>query len=151
MEGMDGGSFTMSFNSSQPRGHNAAAVAVSDDGLIKFSNYNNIIIVEDDITINHIFKNELQSFFELKLEKWDVLLLGGSYINSKPYKNNIHKLVSATTTKGYVVSKHYYKTLLNCFMEAYNKINEEMDDKLNFTNHTKYAIDQHCGGKDQQI
>jgi GR25 family glycosyltransferase involved in LPS biosynthesis len=105
--------------------------------------YNNIIIVEDDITINHIFKNELQSFFELKLEKWDVLLLGGSYINSKPYKNNIHKLVSATTTKGYVVSKHYYKTLLNCFMEAYNKINEEMDDKLNFTNHTKYAIDQH--------
>ena len=44
MEGMDGGSFTMSFNSSQPRGHNAAAVAVSDDGLIKFSNYNNIII-----------------------------------------------------------------------------------------------------------
>ena len=32
MEGMDGGSFTMSFNSSQPRGHNAAAV--SDDGLI---------------------------------------------------------------------------------------------------------------------
>jgi hypothetical protein len=40
VEGMDGGSFTMSFNSSQPRGHNAAAV--SDDGLIKFSKYNNI-------------------------------------------------------------------------------------------------------------
>ena len=46
MEGMDGGSFTMSFNSSQPRGHNAAAVAVSDDGLIKFSNYNNITILQ---------------------------------------------------------------------------------------------------------
>jgi hypothetical protein len=44
VEGMDGGSFTMSFNSSEPRGHNAAAV--SDDGLIKFSNYNNITILQ---------------------------------------------------------------------------------------------------------
>lgn len=75
--------------------------------------YEEVIILEDDF----IF---LQNPDKLNLNiNFDVFLLGGTiYKCCKADENNFIKVIDASRTEGYIIKKHYYKTLKNCFEES---------------------------------
>lgn len=117
-------------------------------------NYDNIFICEDDITFLDIpsFTKGIEQFFQDTNPKpnsnpnpkttsslpWDVLIVGGN--NSPPFQKvsdfymRIHNCQSTT---GYIVNKHYYKTLLNNFRDGLNLLIKET------TNTEFYAIDMY--------
>ena len=73
-----------------------------------------IMIVEDDITFLEpdLFKHQINKFFELHGNKWDVILLAGN--NFPPYKmidETCIKVSRCQTTTGYLVNGHYLKVL----------------------------------------
>ena len=84
-------------------------------------NYENIIILEDDFTFlvsKEEFYNQLNNFFNLKLE-YDACLLSYNLINSEQLQNNIvNKLLYAQTASGYIVNKKSYDKLINLFEYA---------------------------------
>jgi glycosyl transferase family 25 len=98
-----------------------------------------ILIVEDDITFlqPEVFKTQLNKFFELHGNNWDVILLAGN--NMPPYKTIDETCIQVSrcqTTTGYLVNGHYIKVLMQ-------------NVKLGLTNlmsrpseHNKFAIDK---------
>jgi len=73
-----------------------------------------IMIVEDDITFLEpdLFKHQINKFFELHKNKWDVILLAGN--NFPPYQiidETCIKVSRCQTTTGYLVNGHYLKVL----------------------------------------
>lgn len=103
------------------------------------NNLDHILIVEDDITFLNpeLFKNQLNKFFELHNNKWDVVLLAGN--NIPPYvqvDDTCVKVSSCQTTTGYLVNGHYIKVLLqNVKMGLTHLLNKP--DQAN-----KFAIDK---------
>jgi glycosyl transferase family 25 len=77
-------------------------------------NYNNILVLEDDAMWNH-FEQGYQILKNLASNPYDVILLGGSFVD---YNKDTYKLHSAKTTTGYLVNKHYMRTLLSNFEEG---------------------------------
>jgi len=74
-------------------------------------NYEEIIILEDDF----IF---LQNPNKLNLNiNYDIFLLGGTIYKSKK-ENNFNRVSDASRTEGYIIKKHYYKILKECFTES---------------------------------
>ena len=105
--------------------------------------YNNkldhILIVEDDITFLNpeLFKTQLNKFFELHKNKWDVVLLAGN--NMPPYEkidDTCIKVSRCQTTTGYLVNGHYIKVLItNIKMGLTHLINKPNE-------HSTFAIDK---------
>jgi glycosyl transferase family 25 len=95
------------------------------------NNWKNYIVIEDDAVWNNIKGTFILN--ELLQKQYDVILLG--HINAK-YNSDTYKVTYATTTTSYLVSNHYYATLLQNFIEG-----------LSLFKHTniyeKYAIDQY--------
>ena len=77
-------------------------------------NYNNILVLEDDAMWNN-FEQGYQLLRNLASNPYDVILLGGSFVD---YNKDTYKLHSAKTTTGYLVNKHYMRTLLSNFEEG---------------------------------
>jgi glycosyl transferase family 25 len=102
-------------------------------------NFDHILIVEDDITFldPELFKTQINSFFQLHQNNWDVILLAGN--NMPPYKNIDDTCIQVSrcqTTTGYLVNGHYIKVLLqNVKMGLTNLLNRP-------TEHSKFAIDK---------
>jgi glycosyl transferase family 25 len=74
-----------------------------------------VLIVEDDITFldPELFKIQINKFFELHGNKWDVILLAGN--NMPPYERIDETCVKVTrcqTTTGYLVNGHYINVLI---------------------------------------
>jgi glycosyl transferase family 25 len=103
------------------------------------NNLDHILIVEDDIKFlePELFVKQINKFFELHGNNWDVILWAGN--NMPPYKtvdDTCIKVTRCQTTTGYLVNGHYIKTLLNNIkMGLTNLLN-------NPTNKTQYAIDK---------
>lgn len=103
------------------------------------NNLEHILIVEDDITFldPELFKTQINKFFELHQNNWDVILLGGN--NMPPYKNIDETCIQVTrcqTTTGYLVNGHYIKILMkNVKMGLTNLLNRPAE-------HSKFAIDK---------
>ena len=73
--------------------------------------YDEVIILEDDF----IF---LQDPDKLNLNiNYDVFLLGGTIYKCKK-ENNFNKVIDATRTEGYIIKKHYYHVLKECFKQS---------------------------------
>jgi len=75
-----------------------------------------VLIVEDDITFldPELFKTQINKFFELHDNKWDVILLAGN--NMPPYERIDETCVKVTrcqTTTGYLVNGHYINVLIS--------------------------------------
>jgi len=90
--------------------------------------WKNVLIVEDDM-----MWNDKSGFAKLETfikEPYDVILLGGAW----PKWNNQGKLISSYTTTSYLVSNHYYKTLLENYETSLKHFIETNDE-------SKYAID----------
>lgn len=98
-----------------------------------------ILIVEDDITFldPDTFKTQINKFFELHGNNWDVILLAGN--NMPPYEkidDTCVKVSRCQTTTGYLVNGHYINVLAsNIKMGLTNLL-----IKPNEAN--KYAIDK---------
>lgn len=99
-----------------------------------------ILILEDDIKFldPELFKQQINKFFEIHNNDWDVILFAGN--NMPPYENTDNTCIKVSrcqTTTGYLVNGHYIKTLLqNVRLGVTRLIN-------NPTEHFKYAIDKY--------
>jgi len=103
------------------------------------NNLDHILIIEDDIKFldPELFKKQINQFFELHKNNWDVILLAGN--NIPPYESTDHTCIKVSrcqTTTGYIVNGHYIKTLVqNVKMGLTHLLNKP-------TEHNKYAIDK---------
>jgi glycosyl transferase family 25 len=103
------------------------------------NNLDHVLIVEDDITFldPELFKTQINKFFELHNDNWDVILLAGN--NMPPYEridDTCVKVSRCQTTTGYLVNKHYINMLVyNIKLGLTQLINKP-------TEHVNYAIDK---------
>ena len=96
------------------------------------NNWNNILIIEDDAIWNN-YENSLKVLNDLAKNRYDVILLGGCFVN---FDKNTFKLYSGQTTTSYLVSKHYYEKLLNNFVEG-------LVGFIKTNDYPRYALDQY--------
>tara|TARA_B110000211_G_scaffold86695_1_gene101721 strand:+ start:1321 stop:1860 length:540 start_codon:yes stop_codon:yes gene_type:complete len=111
--------------------------------------WDNVLILEDDFifTVN---KDEINSDLEKIMDElWDVLLLSHCNLNInnniETLCKNIKKVSGATCTPAYILKKHYFDTLLDCFENSVNKMKKQLNKHLE--KHTRKlhyvaAIDQ---------
>ena len=98
-----------------------------------------VLIVEDDIIFlePEVFKSQINNFFELHGNTWDVILLAGN--NMPPYKpidDTCIQVSRCQTTTGYLVNGHYIKVLMqNVKLGLTSLIN-------NPNERSKFAIDK---------
>lgn len=98
-----------------------------------------VLIVEDDITFlqPEVFKTQINRFFKLHENNWDVILLAGN--NMPPFINiddTCVKVSRCQTTTGYLVNEHYINKLAqNIKMGLTNLLNNPKDK-------FKFAIDK---------
>lgn len=88
-------------------------------------NYEQLLIVEDDMLITDIDKfNESINSFEKNVGKnFDVLLLGGNNIGPlKEHTEFYCKITHTYAGTGYLINKHYYKTYLDRLLLSKNHI-----------------------------
>jgi len=103
------------------------------------NNLDHILIVEDDILFldPELFKTQLNRFFELHGNNWDVVLFAGN--NMPPYEqidDTCVKVSRCQTTTGYLVNGHYIQTLAqNVKMGVTHLMNKPMEQ-------TNFAIDK---------
>lgn len=103
-------------------------------------NLDHILIVEDDITFLNptLFINQINNFFKLHNNSWDVILFAGN--NIPPYQNiddTCIKVSRCQTTTGYLVNGHYIKILLqNVKMGLTQLLNNQFQRNL-------FAIDKY--------
>jgi GR25 family glycosyltransferase involved in LPS biosynthesis len=80
--------------------------------MVAQSNYEKVLVVEDDIKINkniYLF----QKLYDKFPKDWDIIYLGsGQYIKDKKISKNIYKLKHAYQTIGYVINNKSAKKLL---------------------------------------
>ena len=79
------------------------------------NNLDHVLIIEDDITFLNpeLFKCQINKFFKIHNNNWDVILFAGN--NIPPYENiddTCIKVSRCQTTTGYLVNKHYIKVLV---------------------------------------
>ena len=103
------------------------------------NNWDHILIVEDDITFLDpvLFKTQINKFFELHENDWDVILLAGN--NMPPYENIDETCIQVSrcqTTTGYLVNGSYIKVLVN-------NVKMGLTNLLNYPDRAKqFAIDK---------
>lgn len=105
----------------------------------KKNQLSHILIVEDDITFldPSLFKTQINKFFELHNNNWDVILFAGN--NMPPFEiidDTCVKVNRCQTTTGYLVNGHYINVLIsNIKMGLTHLINKPNES-------VKYAIDK---------
>jgi glycosyl transferase family 25 len=105
----------------------------------KKNKLSHVLIVEDDITFldSELFKTQINKFFELHENNWDVVLLAGN--NIPPYENIDDTCVKVThcqTTTGYLVNGHYINVLANNVKMGLTQLLNKPSEKI------KFAIDR---------
>lgn len=103
------------------------------------NNLDHVLIVEDDITFldPELFKKQINKFFELHKDKWDIILLAGN--NMPPYEridDTCVKVSRCQTTTGYLVNKHYINMLAYNIKLGLTHLINKPDE------HVNYAIDK---------
>jgi glycosyl transferase family 25 len=98
-----------------------------------------ILIVEDDIIFlePQLFKTQINRFFELHGNKWDVILLAGN--NIPPYEkidDTCVKVSRCQTTTGYLVNGHYINVLVQNIKMGLTHLLNKPNEKY------KFAIDR---------
>ncbi len=89
--------------------------------------YQNVLILEDDFVFT-VDKEAAEAYLDLlsPIPLWDVLFLGANVIEFEPtqYKDVLH-VTNAQTAHSYVVNRHYYKMIQDCFQAAIEKLSRE--------------------------
>jgi glycosyl transferase family 25 len=107
--------------------------------MAKNNNWDHVLIVEDDIQFLNVelFIHNLNQFLSSEI-KWDVLLFAGN--NVPPYTKYgdfCVKVTKCQTTTGYLVSSHYFDTLIENIKEGMSLLIKQPND------HFYYAIDKY--------
>jgi GR25 family glycosyltransferase involved in LPS biosynthesis len=123
--------------------HNNGAIGCSMSHLhcLKFAkkqNWDYVFIVEDDILFlqPHLFKLQIDRFIK-QTPNFDVLLIAGN--NFPPFIETNSTCIQVShcqTTTGYIVSKHYYDTLIDNINTGINNFIHNPDKP------SLFAIDQ---------
>jgi GR25 family glycosyltransferase involved in LPS biosynthesis len=102
---------------------------------------NNVLIFEDDFLFSASSKDLFDNLFnQLETKEWDVILLTYSWGNTSDSKYPfLNKLTEAQSGAGYIVNKHYFKTLQDVFKESADNMTQEKTSKVDFE---PYALDQ---------
>jgi GR25 family glycosyltransferase involved in LPS biosynthesis len=108
------------------------------------NNLDNVIIFEDDFifsTSPEETKSLLNNLFnKLNTNEWDVVLFAYSWANISDTKYPfLHKITDAQTASGYIVNKHYFKTLQNIYKKSIDNMSQEKTTKVDFE---PFALDQ---------
>jgi glycosyl transferase family 25 len=98
-----------------------------------------VLIVEDDITFldPELFKSQINKFFELHENNWDVILLAGN--NMPPYEkidDTCIKVSRCQTTTGYLVNGHYINILAQNVKMGLTHLLNKPEEK------SRFAIDK---------
>lgn len=106
--------------------------------LAKNNGWDHVLIMEDDVIVNHpeILFHQVNQFLKQFKDNWDVLLLSGN--NYPPFKIEspaCYRVANCQTTGCYIVRKHYYDTLIRNFEEGVNLLITNPNEK------SKYACD----------
>jgi glycosyl transferase family 25 len=99
-----------------------------------------VLIVEDDITFldPELFKNQINKFFELHKNNWDVILFAGN--NIPPYEkidDTCIKVLHCQTTTGYLVNGHYINILAQNVKMGLTHLLNKPNEK------SRFAIDRY--------
>jgi len=94
--------------------------------------WKNCLVVEDDAIWNK-FDVGYPILERLVKKPFDVVMLGTVYAH---YNNETFKLLSGQTGTAYIISQHYYPTLLQ-------NLNESLDGFVQTKNYGMYALDQY--------
>lgn len=92
-----------------------------------------IVIIEDDIQFTNMkmFKKQIHSFLNSKIN-YDVYLLAGNLRNPvEQVKPGILKISKSYTTTGYIVKNHYYDKMINNIKEGINNLLKNPDNGYN--------------------
>ena len=105
----------------------------------KNNQLDHVLIVEDDITFlnSELFKSQINRFFELHGNKWDVILFAGN--NIPPYEkidDTCVKVSHCQTTTGYLVNGHYINILAQNIKMGLTHLLNKPNEK------NKFAIDR---------
>ena len=95
------------------------------------NNWKNVLILEDDAMFQN-YDDSIKIFESLCSKPYDVILLGGC---SYDYDESTYKLYVGQTTHAYIVSNHYYHTLIKNYEEG-------LDGLIQTGDYPKYALDQ---------
>ncbi len=111
--------------------------------LAKLNKWNMVAIFEDDMELN-VSIDEYNRLLNkaLQHDKWDMILLHGSYQEmKKPIDDDIYYLKHSTQSTGYIIKSEYYDTLLDLFKNCNNNM---VDHKWGDMEHRMepYALDQ---------
>jgi GR25 family glycosyltransferase involved in LPS biosynthesis len=95
------------------------------------NNYPYILICEDDVVFSspEILKNKIDTLYNW--HEWDVLLLGGNmdcFVPLIHHSENAYRIHKCFTTTAYIVKRHYYDTLIDCWEKAMSNL---IKDKKN--------------------
>ena len=85
------------------------------------NNWKNVLIVEDDMQWLK-YQSGLNILKKLMLNTWDVILLSGHFVK---YDAKTYKLGNCTGRTAYVVSNHYFQTLLENYKEGLRGLMQE--------------------------
>ena len=104
----------------------------------KKRNLKNVLILEDDfqfIVDNNTFWEQMNNFFNKDID-YDVLFISYNIVESKPYDDQLLKVLDSQTASGYLVNNKFYDKLIENFEEGY-KLLEKTDI------YHEYACDQY--------
>ena len=85
------------------------------------NNWNNVLIIEDDISITDNF--DINLFEKLVKNTYDVIHLGATFLIYNPFNYNLYSCHSGTA---YLVNNHYFIKLKNHYEESLAKINNSI-------------------------
>jgi GR25 family glycosyltransferase involved in LPS biosynthesis len=99
--------------------HNKGGVgcSMSHIGALELAitnNWKNVLIVEDDLKWKN-FENGHSILSNLVKNPYDVIMLSGHFVK---YNTQTYKLQTSCARTAYLVSNHYYETLLNNYKEG---------------------------------
>jgi GR25 family glycosyltransferase involved in LPS biosynthesis len=113
------------------------------------SNWDSVLVAEDDLK----FTDDLPNLYKINDIPWDVMLLGYGHKTLVDCEHLLLKrVIKSSCTHGYIVRKHYYRTLLENFQESIDVLTQQLKNHIEECNKkgievTKlisgvYAIDQ---------
>ncbi len=108
------------------------------------NNLDNVIVFEDDfifsISQKEIEKQFNDLFNNVDKNEWDIILFTHTWGKEENTKYPFLKsLTGAQTSSGYIVNKHYFKTLQSVFKKSSDNMSQE---KTRDVNHEPFALDQ---------
>ena len=98
--------------------------------LVKQKGWEKVMILEDDFYFK-INLEDINNFIHNSDKvKWDVLLLSAGHITVVESPDPIKRVLSCTTTVGYIVKQMYIQNLLDKFNESLSKMNVQLQDHI---------------------